>query len=200
MIASLRRVDRAKFKELTYPHLEFLFNMAMKYTGKRYDAEDIVQETMYNAYRNFSQLRDEAKCRQWLFAILRTTFLKEKRAMIRRPLLDDGSGYLRNLQDESADSLALLIEKKMDKKDVHEVLNRMSEKHKSPLILYYMEEMTYQEIADYLEVPIGTVMSRLTRAKRQMKKQLLKKLAVRRKKQVKMSLLALLHWGYRDEL
>ena len=195
MIGRLRRVDRTRFKDLTYPHLEFLFNMALKYTGKRYDAEDIVQETMYLAYRNFHQLRDEEKCRQWLFAILRTTFLKEKRSFIRRPLLDDGSGYLKHLTDESADSLAVRFEKKMDREDVQYVLERMTEKHKSPLILYYMEDMTYQEIADYLAIPIGTVMSRLARAKKQMKKELLKKLAKKQKKSNLISLATLLFRG-----
>lgn len=195
MIGRLRRVDRTRFKDLTYPHLEFLFNMALKYTGKRYDAEDIVQETMYLAYRNFHQLRDEEKCRQWLFAILRTTFLKEKRSFIRRPLLDDGSGYLKHLTDESADSLAVRFEKKMDREDVQYVLERMTEKHKSPLILYYMEDMTYQEIADYLAIPIGTVMSRLARAKKQMKKELLKKLAKKQKKSNLISLVTLLFRG-----
>jgi RNA polymerase sigma-70 factor (ECF subfamily) len=195
MIGRLRRVDRTRFKDLTYPHLGFLFNMALKYTGKSYDAEDIVQETMYLAYRNFHQLRDEEKCRQWLFAILRTTFLKEKRSFTRRPLLDDGSGYLKHLTDESADSLALLFEKKMDREDVQYVLERMTEKHKSPLILYYMEDMTYQEIADYLEIPIGTVMSRLARAKKQMKKELLKKLAKKQKKSNLIFLATLLFRG-----
>lgn len=191
MIGRLRRVDRTRFKELTFPHLEFLYNMALKYTGKPYDAEDIVQETMYIAFRNFHQLRADDKCRQWLFAILRTTFLKEKRSFVRRPLLDDGSGYLKHLADESLDSLGVLLEKKMDREDVQYVLDRMSEKHKSPLILYYMEEMTYQEIADYLEIPIGTVMSRLARAKKQMKKNLLEKLADKQKK-IKMISLATL--------
>ncbi len=195
MIGRLRRVDRTRFKDLTYPHLEFLYNMALKYTGKSYDAEDIVQETMYLAYRNFHQLRDEEKCRQWLFAILRTTFLKEKRSFIRRPLLDDGSGYLKHITDESADSLAVRFEKKMDREDVQYVLERMTEKHKSPLILYYMEDMTYQEIADYLEIPIGTVMSRLARAKKQMKKELLKKLAKKKKKSNLISLATLLFRG-----
>ena len=191
MIRRLRRVDRTRFKTLTFPHLEFLFNLALKYTGKKYDAEDIVQETMYSAYRNFHQLRDEGKCRQWLFAILRTTFLKEKRSSIRRPMLDDGSGYLKYLTDESADSLASLLEKKMDREDVQYVLDRLTEKHKSPIILYYMEDMTYQEIADFLEIPIGTVMSRLARAKQQMKKELLKKFAAKQKK-AKITLLSML--------
>ncbi len=194
MIGRLRRVDRSRFKALSFPHLEFLFNMALKYTGKSYDAEDIVQETIYTAYRNFHQLRDEKKCRQWLFAILRTTFLKEKRSFIKRPLLDDGSGYLKHITDESADSLVSVLEKKMEKEDVLQVLGRMNEKHKSPLILYYMEDMTYQEIADFLEIPIGTVMSRLARAKKLMKKELLKKIA-RKEKRSKLTLLATLLAG-----
>jgi RNA polymerase sigma-70 factor (ECF subfamily) len=70
----------------------------------------------------------------------------------------------------------------MDREDVQYALERLTEKHKSPVILYYMEDMTYQEIADYLEIPIGTVMSRLARAKKQMKKELLKKLAAKQKK------------------
>ena len=195
MIRRLRRVDRTRFKTLTFPHLEFLFNMALKYTGKKYDAEDIVQETMYRAYGNFHQLRDEDKCRQWLFAILRTTFLKEKRSFIRRPILDDGSGYLKHLTDESADSLAVLLEKKMDREDIQYVLERLTEKHKSPIILYYMEDMTYQEIADFLEIPIGTVMSRLARAKKQMKKELLKKFAAKQKKSKIVLLSTLLFQG-----
>ena len=194
MIGRLRRVDRNRFKTLTFPHLEFLFNMALKYTGKSYDAEDIVQETIYTAYRNFHQLRDEEKCRQWLFAILRTTFLKEKRSLVKRPLLDDGSGYLKHITDESAESLATLFEKKMEREDVLHVLERMTEKHKSPLILYYMEDMTYQEIADFLEIPIGTVMSRLARAKKQMKKEMLKGLN-RKKKKTRLTLLATLFSG-----
>ncbi len=169
-----RRVDRTRFKELTFPHLEFLYNVALKYTGKPYDAEDVVQETMYTAYRKFHQLRDEDKCRPWLFSILRTTFLRELRLRKKRPLLDDGNGYLKDVTDESAESLAGLLERKIDRQQVQQVLDSMEEKHKSPLILFYMEDMTYQEIADFLDIPIGTVMSRLARAKKQMKKALLK--------------------------
>ena len=81
MVQPFRRVDRTRFKELTFPHLQFLYNVALKYTGKPYDAEDVLQETMYTAYRKFHQLRDETKCKQWLFSILRTTFLREQRLL-----------------------------------------------------------------------------------------------------------------------
>jgi len=176
MAAKFRRVDRARFKQLTFPHLEFLYNVALKYTGRPYDAEDIVQETLYTAFRKFYQLRDDNKCRQWLFSILRTTFLRERQLFKKRPFLDDGSGYLKHITNESADSLSATIEKKMNKAMVQAALDELPEKHKSPLILFYMEDMTYQEIADLLEIPIGTVMSRLARAKKRIKKDLLKKM------------------------
>lgn len=176
MDATFRRVDRTRFKQLTFPHLEFLYNVALKYTGRPYDAEDIVQETLYTAFRKFYQLRDDNKCRQWLFSILRTTFLRERQLFKKRPFLDDGSGYLKYVSDESAESLSATIEKKINRDMVQMALEELPEKHKSPLILFYMEDMTYQEIADLLEIPIGTVMSRLARAKKRIKKDLLQRM------------------------
>ncbi len=170
----LRRVDKDHFKKLTYPHMEFLYNVALKYSGRAYDAEDLLQETMYTAYRKFHQLRDEEKCRAWLFMILRSHFLKEQRQLVKRPFLDDGSGYLKYVVDENEKSLAKKYDEKIDSEEVQKVLNVLPEKFKSPLILYYMEDLTYQEIADYLDLPIGTVMSRLARAKKHLKKVILR--------------------------
>lgn len=170
-----RRVDKKRFKELTYPHLEFLYNVGLKYSGRTYDAEDLVQETMYTAYRKFSQLRDESKCRSWLFMILRSHFLKEKRQESKRPILDDGEGYLRNITSGKTNEIVAGYESKMTKEEVQKVLNLIPEKFKSPLILYYMDELTYQEISEYMDIPIGTVMSRLARGKKHMKNELLKR-------------------------
>ncbi len=171
-----RRVDKKRFKELTYPHLEFLYNVAYKYSGTSYDAEDLVQETMYTAYRKFSQLREESKCRSWLFMILRSHFLKERRQWVKRPYLDDGDGYLKNVTMGRDSETASIYEKRVDKKQVHAALSRLPEKFQSVLILYYMEEMTYQQIAEYLDIPLGTVMSRLSRGKKYMKNELIQRL------------------------
>lgn len=176
----LRRVDKKRFKELTYPHLEFLFNVAMKYSGNRYDAEDLVQETMYSAYTSFSQLRDDKSCRAWLFTILRNHFLKERRQFLRRPYLDDGTSYLNYFKDEKSSGFVDRIIEKDANRKLHKVLAGIPEKFQSPLILYYMDEMTYQEIAGYLDIPIGTVMSRLARGKQYLKKGLLR-LSARKK-------------------
>lgn len=171
---NLRRIDKNHFKELTYPHLQFLYNVALKYSGKTYDAEDLVQETMYTAYRKLSQLRDENKCRSWLFMILRSHFLKEKRQAVKRPYLDDGDGYLKHIPGGKNTELPEMYEKKINREEVHRVLELIPEKFKSPLILYYMDEMTYQEISEYLDIPIGTVMSRLARGKKYMKNELIR--------------------------
>lgn len=170
----LRRVDKKKFKELTYPHMEFLYNMGMKYTARSYDAEDLVQETMYTAYRKFHQLRDTSKCRAWLFSILRSHFLREYRKYIKRPLLDDGSGYLKNIPDTASVDFVDHVDSKMDKARVEKGLAGLDEKFRTIVVLYYMEEMTYQEIADFLDIPIGTVMSRLARGKKHLKSSLVK--------------------------
>ncbi len=178
----LRRVDKKRFKELTYPHLEFLFNVALKYSGTKYDAEDLVQETMYSAYTKFQQLRDDNSCRAWLFTILRNHFLKERKQLVRRPYLDDGTSYLDYIKDERSSSFVDQIVEKDANKKLHQVLTTLPEKFQSPLILHYMEEMTYLEISDYLKIPIGTVMSRLARGKRYLKKKLLQRSVVRKSK------------------
>ncbi len=170
----LRRVDKKRFKEVTFVYLDFLYNVALKYSGSTYDAEDLVQETMYTAYRKFYQLRDEEKCKSWLFAILRSHFFKEKRQFAKRPILDDGTGYLKYIPDKTIEGIVDLLEKKVTRENLHRVLTKLPEKHKEVLIFHYMEDMTYQEIAEYLEIPIGTVMSRLARGKQSLKKGLLR--------------------------
>jgi RNA polymerase sigma-70 factor (ECF subfamily) len=181
-VVILRRVDKKRFKELTYPHLEFLFNVALKYSGTKYDAEDLVQETMYSAYTKFQQLRDDNSCRAWLFTILRNHFLKERKQLVRRPYLDDGTSYLDYIKDERSSSFVDQIVEKDANKKLHQVLTTLPEKFQSPLILHYMEEMTYQEISEYLKIPIGTVMSRLARGKIYLKKKLLQRSVVRKSK------------------
>ncbi|MEN8257710.1 MAG: sigma-70 family RNA polymerase sigma factor [Thermodesulfobacteriota bacterium] len=175
------------FKELAYPHMRFLFNVALKYMHNQYDAEDLVQETMYAAFRNFHQLRDHSKCRSWLFAILRSNFLKEKRQAVRRPYLGTDESYLNFLEGVSVSNLAGDFEKKLESEHIKEVIERLPEKYKTPLILFFLEDMSYQEIAELLDIPIGTVMSRLSRAKQSMKKELLREATLNESKIVEMS-------------
>lgn len=167
-----------RFREIACPHLTFLYNLAMKYTGNRYDAEDMVQETYFTALKSFHQLRDESRCKSWLFAILRNIYLREARQSGRMrliPDIGDEPEYVEML-DEAANTpdVERALEQKLDAQQIQELLSRLPEKYKTLIILYFTEEMSYREISDLVEIPIGTVMSRLSRGKQLLKKAALK--------------------------
>lgn len=158
-------------------HAKLLYNVALRYAGSRYDAEDLVQETYLIAFKQFGQLRDERKFKSWLFTILRNTYLKYLRQGSRNSEseYDDGIDYIKVLEDtvERIDA-AGIYEGKVESNRIQHLLDELPEIHKSPLLLYYMTEMSYQEIAQVLDLPIGTVMSRLSRAKQILKKKVLR--------------------------
>lgn len=167
---------RTAFKKLTYPHMKLLFNMALKYCGNRYDAEDIVQETYLMAFNKFHQLRDKSKCKPWMLRILRNNFLKsyQKRKVQQKLSENEYVEFLRESLSQGA--AETILAKAADNKIVQDAINRLPVKYKEVLLLYYMEDLLYKEIAKTLGIPIGTVMSRLTRAREALKLLLLKQI------------------------
>lgn len=165
-----------RFKELTYPHMKLLYNVALKYTGNVYDAEDIVQETYMMAFNKFHQLKDPSRCRPWMLRILRNNFLKncQKTKSRQRLLETDYIEFLR--QQMQANDAEKLLVKASGSRIVRDAMDKLPFKYREVLLLYYMDEMLYKEIAQALDIPIGTVMSRLTRAREGLKTNLLKKL------------------------
>jgi RNA polymerase sigma-70 factor (ECF subfamily) len=172
-----KKHKRDVFWNLAQNQTRFLYNVAFKYAGNRYDAEDLVQETLYTAYHKFHQLRDSQKFKSWMFIILRNHFLKwqRKKAPVQADGFEDGIDYLSQLESVSLrQDMASVYETKAEADTIQSILDKLPEKYKAVLILYYMEDISYQEIAEMLGVPIGTVMSRLSRAKQMMKKALLR--------------------------
>lgn len=170
------QTDKKQFKKLTYPHMKLLYNVALKYTGNVFDAEDIVQETFMMAYHKFSQLKDPAKCKAWLLRILRNNFLKTCQKDNARQQLQksDYIAFLKSAtQIKGADKL---LEQAVDTRIVNDAIDQLPIKYKEILVLYYMDDMLYKDIAKTLDIPIGTVMSRLNRAKEALKVKLLKQL------------------------
>ena len=103
-------------------------------------------------------------CRKW----------QCKKAPVQTDEFEDGIGYLSQLESVSLrQDAASVYERKVEAETIQSILDKLPEKYKAVLILYYMEDVSYQEIAEMLDVPIGTVMSRLSRAKQVMKKALL---------------------------
>jgi RNA polymerase sigma-70 factor (ECF subfamily) len=169
--------QRDEFWDLAETQTRFLYNVAYKYAGNHYDAEDLVQETLYTAYHKFHQLRDRRKFKSWLFTILRNHFLKgqRKKEPVHADTFENGIDYLSQLESDSSKlDTAAVYERKADAETIQSILDKLPEKYKAVLILYFMEDLTYQEVAEMLAVPIGTVMSRLSRGKQIMKKALLR--------------------------
>jgi RNA polymerase sigma-70 factor (ECF subfamily) len=172
-----KKHQRVEFWNLAQDQTRFLYNVAFKYTGNRSDAEDLVQETLYTAYNKFHQLRDNQKLKSWMFTILRNHFLKwqRKKPPLQINEFEDGNDYLTQLESVSMQQdVASLYERKEEAETIQSILDKLPEKYKTVLIFYYMEDSSYQEIAEMLDVPIGTVMSRLSRARQIMKKEMLR--------------------------
>ncbi|MFU8770666.1 MAG: RNA polymerase sigma factor [Desulfotignum sp.] len=175
-----KTASRQRFKKLTYPHMRLLYNVALKYTGNPFDAQDIVQETYLMAFDKFSQLKDPAKIKPWMLRILRNNFLKTCQKDSARQQLQkiDYIDYLKSCVDrkDADDLLALDAETRL----VNLAIDALPVKYKEILTLYYMEDLRYKDIAKTLDIPMGTVMSRMNRAKEGLKIKLLKQLKGRR--------------------
>ena len=170
-----RSVSEERFMQVAYPHLDFLFNMALRLSGNRYDAEDLTQETFATAFRKLHQLKDEERCKFWLLSILRNLFLrgreKSRPELLDVPNDEDYVAVLENLVGEGNPEEILLD--KSAAQEIQTILGGLPEKYQTPLILFYTEEWSYQEIAEGLELPMGTVMSRIGRGRELVKKRLL---------------------------
>ncbi|WP_397568182.1 RNA polymerase sigma factor [Schlesneria sp. T3-172] len=142
--------------ELVEQFAELLYRYAYRLTGNAVDAEDLTQQTFLTAQQKCDQLRDCNAAKGWLCSILRNAFLTTRRQRGRTQPLEGVVDSL-SLQDPP-DSL-------VDPDELQRALMELPEEHRSPLILFYFEEFSYQEIAEQMQLPIGTVMSRLSRAK-----------------------------------
>lgn len=167
-----------EFKELTFPHMKLLYNVALKYTGNVFDAEDIVQETYLMAFNKFHQLKDTTRCKPWLLRILRNNFLKNCQKNNSKMRLEQGE-YIEFLKQQirQKDAEEILV-KHSGAQEIQNAVNMLPAKYREVLLLYYMEDLLYKEIAQILDIPIGTVMSRLTRAREGLKAGLLKKIKI----------------------
>jgi len=153
-------------ERLVDEHYAALFRYAYRLSGSAADAEDLTQETFCKAQLNFSQLRDMGRARPWLFSILRNAYLHRVRADKQQSCVSlDGVG---DLPEASAESLP-----EIDPELLQQALNELPEAFRTPIILYYFEDFGYREIAEQMDLPIGTVMSRLARAKAYLRAQLL---------------------------
>jgi RNA polymerase sigma-70 factor (ECF subfamily) len=142
--------------DLVERYYALLYRYAYRLTGFGPDAEDLTQQVFLIAQAKWDQLRDEQKAKSWLFTIARNEYLKELRAP---------TCLLSNALDTWPAPSDVTTAVNIDEEQLQNVLNDLPEEFRSPVVLFYFEEFSYKEIAEQMGVPIGTVMSRLARAK-----------------------------------
>jgi len=173
--------DQAQFTEVAMEHMPALYTAALRMTRNPSDAEDLVQETYLKAYRAFASFQEGTNVKAWLYRILTNTYINSYRAKKRRPEetdIDDvenlylyrrlggleGAEAGRSAEDEVLDHFT--------ETEVKEAIEALPEQFRLAVLLGDVEGFSYKEIAAILDVPIGTVMSRLHRGRRALQKQL----------------------------
>ena len=173
--------DQAEFAELALEYMPALYSAALRMTRNPADAEDLVQETYLRAYRGFGSFEAGTNLRAWLYRILTNTYINSYRAKQRRPderQLDDVEDlylYRRLSAIEEALAARSAEDELMDlftDDEVKAALDSLPEQFRIAVYLADVEGFSYKEIAEILEIPIGTVMSRLHRGRKAMQKQL----------------------------
>ena len=168
-----------KFEGLINPQLNSLYTTALRMTRNQNDAQDLVQETLYKAFRYFDQFRENTNFRAWVFRILVNTYITAYRKNSRQPQqvsYDDLEEYY--LYKKLDDNVLLQDTAKEDflealfDDEVKEALENIPDQFRLVILLCDLEEFSYTEIASMIDVPLGTVMSRLFRGRKLLQQQL----------------------------
>ncbi len=157
----LSRRQREEFKSQALVHVAALTRTALRLCDSRESAEDAVQETYLQAWKYWKTYQQGTSCRSWLFRIL-FNVIKKKHGMQTQQV---------PIEDAAVDNIVRFIpDRQLDIYEVLDAFGRLAEEHRAVLMLVAVEEMTYKEAAFALGVPVGTVMSRLNRARIQLRR------------------------------
>ncbi len=168
-----------RFSEEALPLLDQLYAGALRLTRKPADAEDLVQDTYMQAFRKFNQYRSGTNLKAWMYRIMTNTFLNQYRLKTRRPQ-EDGSGEISD-QDQAAHSLhhpegmpsaETLALERLPNETIQAAFDKLSDEHRAVVYLADVEQFSYKEISQILDIPLGTVMSRLHRGRSQLREEL----------------------------
>jgi len=169
-----RRTDTESFETLAMPMFDSLYNFAHWLAQNREEAEDLVQETYLKALKGFVSFHQGTNFRAWMYRILRNTFLTSRSGLSVKMTVpldreEDAAG-------QPADTPEAVLLTRADQEMVQSALDRLPVQFREVILLCDIEEMSYQEIAEIVGIPIGTVMSRLSRARKSMRELLAEKL------------------------
>jgi RNA polymerase sigma-70 factor (ECF subfamily) len=171
--------DQANFERDAMQFARQLYSAAMRMTRNRADAEDLVQETYLKAYRAYDSFEEGTNLKAWLYRILTNTYINKYRKDSRRPsevdlgAVEDLYLYRRMGSEETAEAARTTEDRVLDslvESDIKKAVESLPENFRLPVLLADLEGFSYKEIAEILDIPIGTVMSRLHRGRKAMQK------------------------------
>lgn len=170
------------FEQEAIPHLDALFATALRLTKSEEDANDLVQETMLKAFRYFDKYQEGTNCKAWLFKIMTNTFINRYRKQQKRKefLVDDDFRPLQDRAESPADNpfvgdfvMEEQIYYRLFGDEVKQALEEIPVDFRMVVLLADLQDFAYKEIAEIMECPIGTVMSRLYRGRRMLQARLI---------------------------
>lgn len=166
-----------EFEKEAVPHLDAVYNFALRMTGDEDDADDLVQETFLKAFRFFDKFEKGTNCKAWLFRILKNSFINDYRKTTKEPNkvdYEDIQNFYENIKADEVetqhyeeDAFSNLLDDEISK-----AISELPEDFRTVVILSDIEGFTYEEIADFVDIPVGTVRSRLHRARKMLYVQL----------------------------
>jgi len=159
------------FEKQTLPHMEILYNYALRMTGNTEDAKDLLQETFLKAFRFWDKFEQGTNLRAWLFRIMKNTYINVYRKESKEPDkvdYNDIENYYDLIRDQNSDDndLQTKIFGQLLDDDVSKALESLPEEFRTVVILCDIEGLSYEEIAEFSQIPVGTVRSRLHRGRK----------------------------------
>jgi len=167
----------ADFEKEAIPHMTSVYNFALRLTGDTDDANDLVQETFLKAFRFFDKFERGTNCKAWLFRILKNSFINDYRKQTKEPDkvdYEDVQNFYETIKSDEInsnhyehDAFTNLLDD-----EISRAIAKLPEDFRTVIILNDIEGFTYEEIADFVDIPVGTVRSRLHRARKMLYSQL----------------------------
>lgn len=163
--------DKSKelFEDNLLEHIDSLFNFAFRLTCNREQAEDLVQEASFRGFKSYHKFAEGTNFKAWMFTIVRNIYINEYRKKVREPI---------KVNYEEVENFISLpeftgFEEELFSEALQQSLGQLAEELRTTLMLFYVEELSYKEIAEVMKCPVGTVMSRLFMARQCLKKKMI---------------------------
>lgn len=160
-----------EFEDEALPHMDAIYNFALKMSGDSDVADDLVQDTFMKAFRFFDKFEKGTNCKAWLFRILKNSYINEFRKSSREPDkvdYEDVQNFYETIKSSEISSNHIVEDEfsKLLDDEITEAITKLPEDFRTVIILSDIEGFTYEEIAEFVDIPVGTVRSRLHRARK----------------------------------